>query len=100
MNGIKFDFDNGDLALNDNGAFTKANVDSQCAALIALSQVCRITQPQVGAQIGARTVNRHRVLVPAIISEARRMVEKDGGKDVLLKLDENDKLLVSANYDN
>jgi len=45
MTGLKFDFDVGDIVIDTDGSFVKANIDSQCAALIALSQICRLTVP-------------------------------------------------------
>jgi len=99
MTGLKFDFDTGDLLLGSDGTFVKANIDSQCAALIAVSQVCRLTKPEIGAQIGTRIVNRPVGVVQSILAEARRMVEQDGGADVKIALDENNNLLISATYD-
>ena len=99
MHGLKLDFDVNDIVLKGNGSFATTVIDNQNAALIALSQVCRITKPEVGAQIGSRLQNRRAASVAALLAEARRMIERDGGRDVSVILD-GAQLSFLTRYDN
>lgn len=94
-----FDFENNDIILQENGTFKSTTVDNQNCALISLSQVCRITRPILGAQIGSRLINRQRRHVSSILSSAKRMVQDDGGKNVVVDFDLNENLIFIAEYD-
>ena len=98
MHGFYFDFLTGDIAIDETGAIGTATIDSQNCALISLSQVCRLTKPEVGAQIGARIINRKRQHTSAVLAEARRMVEADGGKNVSVQADNTGRLQFKATY--
>lgn len=100
MNGLKFDFDSGDITINASGSFQTATIDNQNVALIALSQVCRLTKPEVGAQIGARIINRRAVNVVAVLAEAKRMAENDGATNVTIEITNNDNITFLGTYDN
>lgn len=99
MNGLRFDFENNDIMLDDSGRFITATTDNQNVALIALSQVCRLTKPEVGAQIGARIINRKPINVSAVLAEAKRMAESDGARNVSIGLDGNNNLIFVGTYD-
>ena len=99
MTGIKFDFEAADIIIGADGTFVVTETSSQCCALIAISQICRLTKPELGAYIGSRTLNVKHASVDAILAEAKRMVENDGGRDVGLRLID-EKLLFTATYDN
>ena len=97
MEGLRLDFEERDLIMN--GGFATTVIDSQNCALIALSQVCRITKPHVGEQIASKLQNRKRRAVSAVIAAAVRAVEKDGGKNVSITIDDNEQIQFKATYD-
>lgn len=99
MRGLRFDFENSDLYLLPDGTFAESVIDSQNCALIAISQVCRITKPEVGTQLTAKLINRKTVNTASALAEARRAVEKDGGTNVLISVDSKDKLNFEATYE-
>lgn len=96
--GIQYDFETGDIIIQSNGTFRKAYIDSQLCALIAVSEVCRLTKPEVGAQLSGRMQNRRNIDVARDISEAERQVERDGGTEVSIYL-QNENLQFIATYD-
>lgn len=89
MTGLLYSWDDGDIVLRENGTFRTADIDSQTCALIGLSQICRITVPELGAQLGAKLQNRKLNRVRRDVSAAIRMVENDGGRDVVIELIRN-----------
>lgn len=100
MIGIKFDFEKGDIAVGDAGSFITAEIDNQNIALIAISQVCRLTFPEVGAQIGPRLTNTPASGVSAILADATRQAEADGAKDVRISITQDNKLIFVGKYEN
>lgn len=100
MTGLKYDFDQNDLVIGANGSFISATTDNQNVALIAVSQVCRLTKPEVGAQIIAQLVNRKPVSVSSVLSEAKRQAQNDGAYDVVVALTNDDELKFTGTYDN
>ena len=70
MRGIVYDFNVGDVVISESGPFVKGTIDNQNVALIAVSQVCRITKPEIGAQIGARIVNRRTSEIAGVLANA------------------------------
>lgn len=98
MVGIYYDFIDGDIHFDSNGAIEKAVIDNQNCALIACSEVCRLTKPELGAVLGARILNRHPVDATARLAEARRMVEDDGGKKVTITLTDSKNVEFHADY--
>lgn len=99
MNGLRYDFENGDIMIGANGSFVSTVIDGQNAALIALSQVCRLTKPEVGAQVGARVINVPPNRVASILAEAERMIQSDGGTNVVVQLTDAGDLYFKATYD-
>lgn len=97
MIGIVYDFDDGDVVIR-NGSFLTDTIDNQNVALIAVSQVCRLLEPQIGAQITARVTNRKTVSVPAVLADAVQQAKKDGARNVSIELDENNQLLFRGTY--
>lgn len=85
--------------LSESANFSVANIDGQNCALIALSQVCLVTKPLVGVQLGSRLVNRKERNVSGLISEAIRAVEADGGRNVVIELNDNGQLFFDATYE-
>lgn len=100
MNGLKFDFEKGDIAINSSGTFDTATIDNQNVALIAVSQVCRLTRPEFGAQIGSRMVNRQYSSVGSILADAKRQAEADGAKKVSIRFTEEQQLIFVGTYEN
>lgn len=99
MTGLKFNFDEGDITISD-GRFVTANIDNQNVALIALSQVCRLTRPEVGAQIGARLLNRKLVSVNAVLTDAEQQARGDGATDVFVGFNDKNELIFRGSYAN
>lgn len=99
MVGLKFSFDVNDVEIVD-GAFAIANTDSQNVALIALSQVCRLTAPEVGAQIPARIINVKTPNADAVFSDAMSQAKKDGAKNVFVGFDNDNNLIFKGSYGN
>ena len=107
MIGLRYDFGSmpgspdyvGDIVIDANGSFATALIDSQNAALITLTQVCRITKPEIGAQAYSFMTNRTVISILPILSEAKRMVERDGGSNVQIEIIDGN-LKISATYDN
>lgn len=97
MNGIRYDFENNDIMIGANGSFVTTVIDGQNAALISLSQVCRLTHPETGAQVGSRIINQRSSRVSAILAEAKRQVERDGGTGVIVEI-QNGNLYFKATY--
>ncbi len=99
MNGLKFDFNTNDVELDPSGQFLTATIDNQNVALIAISQVCRLTAPQVGAQIASRLINRPAGGVASILEDARSQAKKDGAKNVKIGFTNEGKLTFSGRYE-
>lgn len=99
MTGLKFNFDEGDITISD-GRFVTANIDNQNVALIALSQMCRLTRPEVGAQIGARLLNRKLVSVNAVLTDAEQQARRDGATDVFVGFNDKNELIFRGSYAN
>lgn len=98
MDGLKFNFEQNDLVIN-GGSFETAVIDSQNVALIALSQVCLLTQPQLGSQIGSRIINAKRGAVNTVLADAKRQAERDGAKDVRIILTNDGQLTFTGTYE-
>lgn len=98
MRAIKYDFDIKDIVVAKAGNFEIATVDNQNIALISVSQVCRITKPEVGAQIGTYIINRQNRNIGAILGRAVRMAENDGAKNVSVNITD-DQLLFRGYYE-
>lgn len=98
MVGLRYDFDIGDITIGSDGSFTTAVTDNQNIALISLSQICRLTYPEVGAQIGPRILNRQARNVQGVLDEARRMAEADGAKNVSITI-KDEELRFNGSYD-
>lgn len=96
----KYDFTKGDIVLDiATGSFETAVTDNQNVALIACSQICCLTYPEIGAQLPARIMNRRRMSIDAIIAEAKRMAEADGARDVRISLNDDQTLSFAGNYE-
>lgn len=100
MRGFKFDFNTSDLIIGTDGQFPVASIDNQNVALIAVSQVCVVTKPEIGAQIGARLMNRPINLVGSVLADAKRQAESDGAKNVVIKFTKNGQLIFTGAYEN
>lgn len=98
MKGIKYDFDTYDIGTDSTGAVEMAITDNQNAALIALSQVCRITVPELGAQIGSQLQNRRLSSVGSVLASAERMIASDGGRNPSVTFVNTDQLTFTADY--
>lgn len=81
MTGLKYDFDIGDLVVSSTGSFAAAVTDNQNVALIAVSQICRLTVPSLGAAIGRRLMNRSVKSAQPVLTPASKMAQKDGAKN-------------------
>lgn len=90
ISALFFNFDDNDIVIGSNGSFVVTDTSNQNVALIAMSQVCRVTYPEVGAQLGSRIVNQRSSAVSAVISEAVRAAESDGASNVSITLSGND----------
>lgn len=99
MNGLKFDFEKGDITINSSGTFDTATIDNQNVALIAVSQVCRLTRPEFGAQIGSRIVNKQYSSVGSILADAKRQAENDGAKNVKISFTQDNQLIFVGTYE-
>lgn len=99
MNGLFFDFENNDIVIQDDGSFAASNIDSQCCALIATSQVCRLTKPHIGEQLAVKLMNRKNANVTRDIEKAKKAVRDDGGKDVSIVISEEGQLSFNAVYE-
>ena len=100
MKGLKFDFAENDLVINeDSGEFETAQIDSQNIALIAISQICRVGDPRLGAQIGSRIINQPISRASVALGEAQRMAERDGATDVNIQLTADGKLYFNGAYE-
>lgn len=100
MRGFKFDFNTSDLIIGTDGQFPVATIDNQNIALIAVSQICVVTKPEIGAQIGSRLINRHTGSVGSALAEAKRQAESDGAKNVVIKFTKNGQLIFTGAYEN
>lgn len=98
MKGIVYDFNVGDVVISEDGPFVKGTIDNQNVALIAVSQVCRITKPEIGVQIGARIINRRAGEVAGVLADAKKQAQKDGATDVSIELIE-EQLLFTGRYE-
>ena len=98
MTGLKFDFDIGDIVI-DQERFVTANIDNQNVALISLSQICRLTRPELGAQIGARLLNRKPVSVSAVLVDAERQAKADGATNVFVGFSDSNSLTFRGKYE-
>lgn len=100
MKGLKFDFAENDLVINeDSGEFETAQIDSQNIALIAISQICRVGDPRLGAQIGSRIINQPISRASVALGEAQRMAERDGATGVNIQLTADGKLYFNGAYE-
>lgn len=99
MHGLKFDFSTNDLILNEQGSFDTATIDNQNVAIISISQVCVLTKPELGAQIGPRMVNRPQSSLPSILADAKRNAESDGAKDVTIRFTKDKQLIFTGTYE-
>lgn len=99
MHGLKFDFEKGDIVINASGTFETVPSDNQNVALIATSQVCRITRPEFGAQIGSRIVNQKYAGVSSVLADAKRQAEADGAKNVSIRFTEEQQLIFVGTYE-
>lgn len=99
MTGLFFNFEENDIVIGSNGSFVTSDIDGQCCTLIAISQICRITKPEVGTQLISKMYNRRYRNVAGSIAEAKRAVEKDGGKNVVIDLID-DNIYFDATYEN
>lgn len=99
MKGLKWNPETRDLVITSEGTFSETIIDSQNCMLIAMSQVCRITRPEIGTSLGAKIINRPPSHVGADIAEAIRAVETDGGTDVQIYFNDEGNLEFKARYD-
>lgn len=90
ISALFFNFDDNDIVIGSNGSFAVVDTGNQNVALIAMSQVCRVTYPEVGVQLGSRIVNQRSSAASAVVSEAVRAAETDGATDVAITLSGND----------
>ena len=90
ISALFFNFGDNDIVIGSNGSFVVADTSNQNVALIAMSQVCRATYPEVGVQLGSRIVNQRSSAVSAVISDAVRAAEADGASNVSITLSGND----------
>lgn len=98
MNGIYFSFDESDIRINSRGRFETAQVDSQTCALISLSQVCRLSVPELGVQLGTLIENRKEESVKGLLARARRQVLSDGALTAVVAFDADSNLHFEATY--
>ena len=94
MKGIVYDFNVGDVVISEDGPFVKGTIDNQNVALIAVSQVCRITKPEIGARI----INRRAGEVAGVLADAKKQAQKDGATDVFIELID-EQLLFTGRYE-
>jgi len=99
MDGFFFDFENNDIVLKADGSFATSDIGSQNCAFIANSQICRLTRPEVGELLSAKIINRKGVNIDRDIAKAIAAVEKDGGINVKILLNEDGQLSFYAEYD-
>lgn len=90
ISALFFNFDDNDIVIGSSGSFVVSDTGNQNVALIAMSQVCRVTYPEVGVQLGSRILNQRSSAVSAVISEAIRAAESDGASNVSITLSGND----------
>lgn len=100
MVGLKYDFTENDITIGSDGSFITAVTDNQNVALIALSQVCRLTVPELGAQVGARLINIRRSQASSVLFDAVRMAESDGAKNVRVEFVADNQLIFEGSYEN
>ncbi len=98
MIGFVFNFENNDFDVDTSGTIITNSIDSQNCALIAVSELCRLTAPEVGARLAARLINRRARSARKDIAEAERMVERDGAKRVRIYLNTDGTLQFTADY--
>ncbi len=98
MRGIVYDFNVGDVVISESGPFVKGTIDNQNVALIAVSQVCRITKPEIGAQIGARIVNRRASEIAGVLADAKKQAQNDGATNVVIEMTD-EQLLFTGRYE-
>lgn len=80
------------------GPFTKGIIDNQNVALIAVSQVCRLTKPELGAQVGARIINRRTSEIASVLADAKKQAQNDGATDVVIEMTD-EQLLFTGRYE-
>jgi len=97
MIGIRFDFEENDIVVGASNSFERTNIDSQNCALISLCQICKLTEPETGAQIASLLQNRKEVNVKSVLANAKRQVERDGGTNVEVNIVDGD-LFFKAEY--
>jgi hypothetical protein len=98
MEALFFDFEANDIAIKSDGSFKTSDTGSQNCALIANSQICRLTVPEKGEQLVARILNGKTFNINADIAKAKRAVEKDGGTNVKISLVDG-QLTYNATYE-
>lgn len=81
-----------------SGPFTKGIIDNQNVALIAVSQVCRLTKPELGAQVGARIINRRTSEIASVLADAKKQAQNDGATDVVIEMTD-EQLLFTGRYE-
>lgn len=99
MNGLRFDFATNDLII-ESGSFATANIDNQTVALISISQICRLTRPELGAQLPSKLINRKVPSVSSILLDAVTMAENDGATNVSVRFIDSDNLQFLGTYEN
>lgn len=82
----------------NSGPFTKGIIDNQNVALIAVSQVCRLTKPELGAQVGARIINRRTSEIASVLADAKKQAQNDGATDVVIEMTD-EQLLFTGRYE-
>ena len=99
MKGFKFNFETGDIVVSPQGVLETAQIDCQNIVLIGLSQVCRLTRPEFGAQIGSKIVERHSSDISSLLATVKKQAENDGATNVVLQLTSDNKLIFTGVYD-
>ncbi len=97
MNGIIFDFESHDIPIL-GGSFVETEVSSQTCALIAISQICRISDASLGESLVQKIENTRPSFANKQIAKAIRAVENDGGKNVRIFLNGTEQLQFYAEY--
>lgn len=82
----------------NSGPFTKGIIDNQNVALIAVSQVCRLTKPELGAQVGARIINRRTNEIASVLADAKKQAQNDGATNVVIEMTD-EQLLFTGRYE-
>lgn len=97
MNGLVFDFENHDVPIL-GGSFVEMEISSQTCALIAISQVCHISDASLGESLVQKIENTRPSFANKQIAKAIRAVESDGGKHVRIYMNGTEQLQFYAEY--